>query len=640
MLDFISNLWKSDTPRNHVLGFYKKQKPIHEANCRKWYLNLMMQRGNQWSAYNESGILRDYKTPSWRVKYTSNKLLPLTIMQLHNFMPNNPTITVRPANVNSEQDKTKSDKSKQLLRALWKDKKFKKQLKKVIRWMIPCTVGYMLPIWDGRAGTKLDEDAYTGELIYEAASPFEIIPDFAVDDFDEMPRFIRMKIRSVDYVEWKYGHRVKPDKLDVNAIYQIKAAQLSAGIDISEKSILEDQVIIYEMFELPSVKNPEGFHHICTENKDLIKPGNMEPYYKLSNGQKDFFLPLKVAQSITLPGGLIGTNSLEQASPAQVSFNKGNSDILENIKGFGRIRLIAPKGKIPRGAMVDNPAQKILETDPDVEGDVDVLKPPEMANYHLDFIRKFVGEMQDLFGIHDATQGVLPRRATSGKAINFLIGQDDKRAVDPKEEIDDLISGVMSMGLNIAANGYSEERIKDLIGDDDEMYSGKIQGEELRNIDVTVVRDTALPKDSASRLELAMAILERKPTKDDIEVMFAIMEADNFDNLKAILSGNSVAEEIYARMENFDMRKGIPREPVAGENHVMHDKIHELVLKDPNTMPEVRLLVIEHKLKHKQQAGTEAANENVVDAGIQSQIENPEGATEAPIAVSGNIPKI
>ena len=605
MLNFISNFWKDDTPRKHVLGFYEKMKPFHEANCRRWYYNLMMQRGNQWSSY-VNGILSADFAPTWRVRATFNKLLPLSIMQLRNFLPINPTITVRPANNKSDKDKDKSDKAGRLLHAEWKGKKFKKTLKKMARWMVPCTVGYLLTLWDGRAGQKLEDGAYTGDVLYETPSPFEIIPDYSVDDFDEMPRFLRIKVRSVDYVEWKYGKKVKPGRLNYNSVYQLKAAALSAGIDVDTKNLLENQVLVYDFFELPSVKHPNGFHHICTDKEDLIEPEDLGNNYKLSNGNREYFLGLEAAQSITLPGSLIGTNSIEQTTASQCYYNKGKSEILENIKRTGRPKFIAPKGKIIAGAMVENPAEVIVETNPDVEGVVDVVKPPEMAQYHLQFIAGLPAEMQDMFGVHDATQGVLPRRATSAKAIGFLVGQDDKRATDPKEEIDNAVAGIFSKGLNIAANGYSEKRWKDLIGEDGEVINESLQGEELRNIDVTVVRDTGLPQESAGRMEFAMAILDKKPTKEMVDIVFAIMEADTLADVKAILAGNSEAEETYARMENFDLNKGIDRPVGNHEDHIMHKKIHELLLRNPNILPEVKLLAAEHNKQHDMVAGFEA----------------------------------
>lgn len=618
MLEFFSNLWKGDTPRKHVLGFYETMKPFHEANCKQWYLNLSMLRGNQWASYPEnSNILSVPSAPTWRLHLTYNKLLPLAVMQRHKLMPDNPTINVRPANTGSDIDKKNSETARALLRAKWKEEDFQEELEEMTWWMVPCTMGYMLTLWDGRAGTEISAGVGTGEQMFDSPSPFEIIPDYSDSRFKRMRRFLRIKVRSLEYIKYRYKKEVKAQKLDTNSIFQLKAQALSAGAQVDITKAFENHAVVFDMWEMPSVKYPKGFHHICTEDadmtapegeKDVIEPETLDPYYALSNGIKNYFLPLDAAQMIQLPGMLVGTNCVEQATPAQCSYNKGTSTIQENANRLGRTKVLAPVGKIPKGAMIENPAEIITEYDETIEGEIIIVKPPEMAQFHLNHIYKQPAEMQDSFGIHDATQGVLPRRATSGKAIGFLVGQDDERHLDPKADVDKVIGHAFAKALNLMANGYTEERIKDLIGDDGKILSRKLKGEELRVIDVTITRDIALPKSAADRMDLAMAILDKKATKEQMEIVFAIMQAQNIEDLKAILRGSSEAEEIYARMENFDMAKLIERPVSLGENHLMHIKIHEEMIKNPNTSQDAKMLDMSHIQAHQQQAGMEAAN--------------------------------
>jgi hypothetical protein len=217
------------------------------------------------------------------------------------------------------------------------------------------------------------------------------------------------------------------------------------------------------------------------------------------------------------------------------------------------------------------------------------------------------GEMQDAFGVHDATQGILPRRATSGKLVSFLVGQDDKRSADPLNAIDRLVENGFRKALWLMGNGYTEERTKDLVGLDGVPVQIKLMGTQLRSIDVTLARDTALPKTAAERMDLATAVLEKQPKKEQVEIMFAIMQARTMEDLKAILSGNSQAEETYARMENFDMRKGIPRPVAPGENHQMHIKVHQEDMRNPAIPADKKMLNMQHIRAHDVQAGLESA---------------------------------
>jgi len=635
MFDFIFSPWKHGTPREHVVGFYKENKDLHEANCKQWLYNLSMQRGNQWASYSEDGKLIVPGAPTWRLRLVYNKLLPLSITQRHKLMPDNPTINVRPAGTGSEIDKKNADTARALLRAKWKEEDFQEELEEMTRWMVPCTMGYMLTLWDGRSGTELAEGVGTGEQMFEAPSPFEIIPDYTETRFKHLRRFLRFKVRSLEYIKYRYGKDVKAQKIDPASMFQLKAQALSTGRQQDVEKMFDKHAVVMDLWEMPSKEYPNGFHHVCTEDVDLtapagqknvVAPDTLDPYYFLSNKVKRYFLPLDAAQMIQMPGMLVGTNCVEQAIPAQCCYNKGVSTIQENANRLGRTKVLAPAGKIPKGAMIENPAEIITEYDESVEGEIIIVKPPEMAQYHLNHIYKQPAEMQDSFGIHEATQGVLPRRATSGKAIGFLIGQDDERHLDPKSDVDKVIGHAFTKALNLMANGYTEDRIKDLIGDDGKLVSRSLKGEELRVIDVTITRDTALPKSAADRMDLAMEILDKKATKEQMDIVFAIMQAQNIEDLKAILTGSSEAEEIYARMENFDMMKLISRPVSLGENHLMHIGIHEGMLKNPNTSADAKMLDMAHIQSHQQQMGVESA-QGQVPAQPGAMVE-PEQASE------------
>lgn len=611
MLGIFSKFGKKDeTPRTHVTGFYEAMKDIHEARCQQWYQNLAMLGGSQWAAYEPgSNILKIAAVPKHRIQATFNKLLPLAIIQRHKLLPNNPNISVRPANQESEVDKENANTAQALLRALWDKEDFQEELDEMTLWMVPATVGYLVVLWDGKDGVELQPGVWTGDATIEAASPFEIIPDYSVSRFKDMQRYLRYKVRSLDYIKEKYGKEVKAQKMDAGSMFSIKtqALMMKASVDINKA--LEDHAVVMDMFELPSAKYPQGFHHVCTEDEDLIESGTLDPYYILDRGQKKYCLNLFPAQMIRMAGTLIGTNSVEQATEPQCRYNDGKSKVLENARSFATLKILAPAGAIAKGAMIESPAEKIVELQDGIDpSQVKPLTPPAMPSFYLDFIAKLPAEIQDIFGIHDASTGVLPRRATSGKAIGFLVGQDDERHFDPKEDVDKAISKAFRLFLNICARGYTEERIKDIIGRDGELVSAKINGEQLRVQDVTISRDVALPKTAAERMDLGMEILGKSIGKEQIDILFAIMEAKNLEDLKAILKGNSIAEEVYVQTENWDMSKGIDRPIGAGENDPLHIKAHELILKDPNVPQDFKLTIImPHIQKHQAAQGAKAA---------------------------------
>ncbi len=658
MFDFLQRSWKGDSPRDHVMGFYKAMEPIHKALCKKWYYNIAMQAGNQWVQYQEnSSVLQVPSAPPWRVHSVNNKILPLSVVQRIKLVPNNPTISTRPANMISEEDKNASDLARMWLRAKLKENDFKDELDEITLWMVPATMGYMFTLWDARIGEEIKDETGNGlgvgegDIVQEAASPFEVINDYSVTRFKDMRRVLRMKIRSCEFVEYKYKVKVKPQKIDAETMYQIKAQMLVTGASnmTDIKKTMADHTIVYDMFEMPSNKYPDGFHHICTEDEDLITDPpqqTLNPYFMYDwKGRKKFFLPVDQAQMIRLAGVLVGTNSVEQAAAPQCQLNHGESNIQENIKRLGRTKVLAPRGKIVEGAMIEDPSEVVVEYDETIEGVITFEKPPEMASYHLNFIGSRPAAIQDSFGLHDQSMGVLPRRATSGKAIGFLSDADDERHTDPRKSIDRLIEGSARKMLALANNCYTDERVADLIGDDGKLVQQKISATMFRAIDVTITRDTALPTGAGDRMQLAKDILEMNPTREQLDIMFAFMEATDIEDLKGILQGNSMAEEIYVKMENYDLAKGIDRPVGTGENHQMHIKYHEKLLKNPTTKQDIKMLVMQHINNHREQDGLEAqqgiqnAQEAAIEAAAQGGAAGGQGpAAGAPGETAGAMP--
>ena len=627
MLDTLSNYWDAETPQRHVLGFYRAMQPYHKALCQQWYYNIAVMRGNQWVMFQEnSDVLRVPVAPSWRVRAVENLILPLAIIQRGKLIPNNPNISTRPSNLMSETDKNNSALAQKYLRAGWADNNFQAELAEMANWMVPCTMGYLLTLWDDKAGPKIADEIpptpgilgigadpgrpaiYMGDVVQSCPPPFEIVPDFTVSRYEDLPRFLRVKVRSLEYIEHRYGKKPKPMEIDSSEIFQLKAQSLINTGRKDIKEALKNHTLVYDMWELPTTKYPNGFHHTCTEDMDLIEPGTLDPYYLLQpNGSKKYYLPLDTAQMIRIAGMLIGTNCVEQATSAQLLYNQGNSTIMENIKRLGRTKVLAPENKIKKGAMVEDPAEVIVEYDSEVQGEIEFVKPPEMASYHLNFINRQPEAVMNAFGIHQASAGVLPRRATSGKAISFLIQQDDERHADPMGEIDDAVSSSFRKRLSLCAIGYTEERVADLMGDDGNIIHEKLEPKRLRAMDVTITRDIALPKEASARMELAVQILQEKPTTEQLDIMFAIMKARDMEDLEALLKGNSMAEEVYVKMENYDMAKGIHRPVAPGEKHTLHEKVHTEGLRNPGLLPAARQIYIAHIQQHQQQAGLEAA---------------------------------
>lgn len=120
--------------------------------------------------------------------------------------------------------------------------------------------------------------------------------------------------------------------------------------------------------------------------------------------------------------------------------------------------------------------------------------------------------------------------------------------------------------------------------------------------------------------------------------MFEIMEASTTEDLKAILTGNSEAVEMYARMETFDLAKGIERPVSLGEPHDFHKTEHSKGLTNPNTTEQGKMTIMKHNMAHDQAKLLEAQATGPVaeQAGVEGEgVEADLAGAEAPVEQGG-----
>jgi len=611
----------------YINQFYDTNKKIHESYTRQWYKNLAYLKGLQWlDYYNNSRSLTETREVSWRVKGVFNKLFPLWLTQTSNLINFIPNITSRPTN-SSTEDKLNADLSRRLLQAYWRSEHFQDNIDKWSEWKTGCTMAFILPLWDGRSGKEIDPGVFTGDISIEIASPFEIILDYSEQDIDKISRFMRVSVRNVEYLSQKYGVKVQPEEISVDEIPAIKIARLGINTEQVEQ-ILKNHAVVFEFFELPTEKYPNGLHYIGTKKTKLVEE-DLNYFKPTETGKKERILPIVVDYMYRIPGTIVGTDSVTQCINLQSQLNSVMSNIVENGNRLGRPKVLAPRGKIVRGAMTEDPREIIVEYDPDIEGEIVPFKPPEMPAYLLNLIPALQAQMQELFGVGDISLGKIPRRATTGPVVRYLGDKDDSRLKKPRKTTKKAIRDVFRHILWLMEHNFKEERIVDIVGEKgDGLVQKKFMGSNLRNVDITIETDEGLPTTSAERLDLALAMLEKKLSPDQIRMAFRIIRINSVEDLENILKGVTDKEEDDARLENFLIGKGMPVSPVVGENHSIHRSAHQETMAQPDFSDEHREEMVDHIQQHNMiesmeaQLGLDGARQKL--AGQESPVNSQE----------------
>jgi len=306
-----------------------------------------------------------------------------------------------------------------------------------------------------------------------------------------------------------------------------------------------------------------------------------EPLDAKLNGRQ--VLPVTHIPAIRIPGKLLAMSSVENALPLQSKYNRLRSIMMEHSNLISGPKLVAAVGSLEGNTYDDRPLG-VISYRPEAGGSAPFFATPgPLASYVLDSLRLIVTEMEDVFGVHDISQGRLPRRATSGVALSIL-EEKDNTVINPMK--DALIKGLQrnfAIVLGIAKNKFSEERVMKILGRDGQLDVLKWSGSDLGSVDdVRVLKDSELPSSRAAKFELGInlanaGILDRRGA-------LALMNLDSISDLSRLTPEQ--ADETMAMFENFQMTKRIQVYPSEFENFEAHIQEHRKFLAEHPDFPD------------------------------------------------------
>ena len=128
---------------------------------RDWKLNVAFYRGQQWVWFNRfSGRVQTLPEPDtgdaprYRVRLTSNQILPGVQGLLSQMTKTKPVISATPDSGN-ERDIRSAQMAEQLFEHWWRDLHLRAKLQEALLWSILGSAGYWRVTWDPFAGKSM-----------------------------------------------------------------------------------------------------------------------------------------------------------------------------------------------------------------------------------------------------------------------------------------------------------------------------------------------------------------------------------------------------------------------------------------------------------------------------------------------------
>lgn len=628
-----------------VKSFSQAMEPIHRQYARQWYLNVSNYMGNQYLQF-------DYKqknfvvpnAPSWRVRFTANKLQPLARTQMAKIKDIKMNFNAV-ARTSDEGDQKGAKLTSKIAENIYYASDFDQTKDDLVLWQGICGNGYIGTFYDADAGRELrdvkkgedglpvmDKDGQpmmvtfgTGDIVFDAISPFEIVPDFSVTKWSEMMGVMRKKIRSVDYIEEKYGVKVSSEEIPQELLEGLKISNMvTANSSLSgmrsdiKGQTLKNVAIVRELFLRPTKKHPKGRHLIVADDK-LLHSGDLSDYKLYGK----YEIPIFHVPAIPVPGRLLAISSFENGMPVQWMYNRLRSIMIEHANLVSGPRLIAPLDSVPDGSYTDRPLS-MIEYDPAAGERPTFETPGNLPSYIMDGIKLLMSELEDIFGIHDISQGRLPRRATSGVALSILEEKDTTVVIPMKQFYRRGMEKAFSVAMGIASNKFDDTRISKIVGENNKVYLQEWRKTDMGSVDdVRLVEDSQMPTSKAAKMEAGINLAKAGiigPNK-----ALTMMGMDSIIDIQD--ETTTAIDQRNADGENFQMMKRIEVFPSELEPFQIHIANHTAKLEaNPNWPDDVKATF----KRHIDMTGQLSSLKGKALTGQQQPVSIEQGALEAP----------
>ena len=586
VMSAIKDAFTSNKPREVVDGekFYEaalaEQRPYHKV----WFTNIAMVAGQQWAEWSsEANFLREPARDPGRVRITINLIKPIVRTWMAKVLRANTSFTGVPADTD-EESQASARVASRLLEALYYEDKFRSLLKQCVNWVGTCGHGYVWVGFDKEAGGTVEADVPNkdtgqeekvnvplGKVVFDVTGPFETLMEPGADpDLRKQKRVMRLHLMRVEDIKDRWGVDVKPEKFESETAYWLKVRSLVdvggtiKGADVSK--MMEGMALVKEYFELPTREFPEG-RHFMHANGEVIQETEALDWWEDDKRA----LPCGRIDDWVIAGRAYPASFVEDMIPPQVAFNRLNSAILEDVNRLGRGKVLNPNGAINRRQWTEEAAEIVDYTGPTPP---EVVQGAQVNASHMQLANTLAGYIKDTGAMHDASLGKLPRRATSGKAIDLLTEADDARIGPTLGDIASCLERVGAIALKKMQEKYTEERVVDYVGANHQADAIRFRNSDLKGCrTVRVAMTPALSRGEKVSIGMELANMTAIPIQQALKVM-------ELGDLNIVF--DTKADQVnYAQMENMGLARGILHTAAEFEDHKAHADTHVRFLNSP-----------------------------------------------------------
>jgi hypothetical protein len=525
-----------------------------------WWNNIAMVSGDHHAQYDPNKALFEDRDPNWTLAMSSKKprivvnhSLSVARTELSKLSKSRPIMDVI-ANSDAPEDIAATKVAKSALDyAEWKFK-LQKLRRAAWWWMFNCGVGAVYCGWDhldDSAGTfkflidpetneatfsptrhkeiqqmvddgdleELPTDEYPlGEIEYKVYSPFQLYPDPAALDFQEINDLITTEVVDIDVLIGMYGKpatRLNPEETHLGTMEKLMMDRVGAVNPVYD-SYDKDGCYVHSYWLSPDyfrgnpfLKNGVFFRWA----QDVVL--DISPAFPFQDGR----IPFSFYEHIPSTTSIWPDTNINQIRGLNLEVDKTTSQLIEG-KDFmsNPMWLLATQHKIKgeirnvAGGMVRYVHVPNIPPPQPVQG---LTLPPAIDNL-LAGLRE---QILDVSGQSEVSRGNVPTGVRSGVAVAYLQEEDDTKLGPTIENAEMATALLGSLTLSRFGQFYTVNRIIRWKKDTTKFDAIKFKGADLKNnTDVVTQEGSAMPKSKAARQQYTLELVQLGVLTDPKEI--------------------------------------------------------------------------------------------------------------------------
>ena len=639
------------------------RRMMRRAHEVQWWHNIAMIAGDHHARYDPNKAMFEDRDPNWSLAMSERKprlvinhSLSVARTELAKLSKSRPIMEVV-ANSNEPEDIAATKVAKSALDyAEWKFK-LQKLRRAAWWWMFSCGLGAIYCGWDylnqdagtfkflidpetgeptfnptrrreieamvqdGTLDSLPEEEMPLGEVEYSVFSPFQILPDPAALDFQELQDLITTEVVDVDVVRGMYGRsasHVSPEDTQLGTMERLMMDRIGV-VNPVYSSRDANACYVHSYWLCPDYYRGNDF----LKNGVYVrwvqgKIVDISPSFPYADGR----LPFVFYEHIPATTTIWPDSNMSQIRGLNLEIDKTTSQLIES-KDFmsNPMWLLATQHKIKgniknvAGGMIRYVHVPNVPPPQPIQG---LSMPPQIESL-LAGMRE---QILDVSGQSEVTRGNVPTGVRSGVAVAYLQEEDDTKLGPTIENAEMATALLGSLTLSRFGQFYTENRIIRFYRRDGKFDAMKFKGADLKNnTDVVCQAGSAMPKSKAARQQYTLELVslgiltDPKEIKEELDLGAgepdnqdkSIAQADRENNV--MLHGMDMGMfHLSAQPDESDIQQMVATAvPVkAWMDHAVHIQRHTSQMMDEEfddlsrTHPAIPRLFDEHVALHQQ----------------------------------------